>query len=173
MSGTASEIDAGFFQMIHQIVNNREEEPDEERREDRRLSFDTTQQIAPWDGARFPAASEFFQVRCHDLTGNGLSFFLPAEPDFRSLVVQFGTQPNSLLAAAEIQRTSRVLVSPSGHRTRRRESQGGWPLGRLEGAGRVPTHPPSVPLRHPVVARPETFADAAIRPWLPPAGRGW
>lgn len=114
MAGTTSEIDAGFFQLIHQVVSSSRRRGGPERRDGPRRPFDVFQQIAPWDGGAVPDDSQFTQVKCHDLTCSGFSFFLPKEPKFQALVAEFGQPPDSLLVGAKVLHVDPVLVYPSG-----------------------------------------------------------
>jgi hypothetical protein len=108
------QIDASFYRLIHQLVSAQEEDEPVERRAAERHTFSATERIAPYRGGRFPDEGEFVEVRCHDLSQTGFSFFLPAPPDFKSLVVAFGTPPELIYAVAEVMRFSRVLLHPSG-----------------------------------------------------------
>jgi len=85
-----------------------------ERRDHPRRAFAAIQRIAPYSGCEFPVDSEFFEVRCHDLTQSGFSFFLPDTPDFSSLVAAFGTSPNVIWVGAEVRHCKHVLRHPSG-----------------------------------------------------------
>jgi hypothetical protein len=110
----ASEIDANFYRLIHELVGPQlEDEPAERRRRERR-PFPVDQWIAPRHGPAFPADSQFLKVRCHDLTEGGFSFLVPQAPDFDHLVAAFGDPPNLLYVGAEVRHCHRVLVSPSG-----------------------------------------------------------
>jgi hypothetical protein len=114
MPYSASQIDASFYRLIHQLVSAQEEEEPAERRGTVRHTFAATERIAPYRGGRFPDEGEFAEVRCHDLSQTGFAFFLPAPPDFTSLVVAFGTPPELIYAVAEVMHFSRVLLHPSG-----------------------------------------------------------
>lgn len=49
-----------------------------------------------------PSLASFFPVRCKDLSRGGVSFFLPADPDFATLIVQLGNQRSNLYMEAEV-----------------------------------------------------------------------
>jgi len=135
MAGTSNEIDASFFKLIHQLVSNSGPEPGEERRESSRSLFESFQRIAPWDGGKFPQDSEFFAVRCHDLTRSGFSFLVPAEPPFGMLVAAFGRPSQETYVAAEVAHTEYVLLYPSGRVQRPDDAPTG------AGAGSPPAEP--------------------------------
>ena len=109
-----STIDADFYRLIHQLAGTPREDDPSERRGQHRQAFSTVQRIAPHPGPGFPPDSEFFEVRCHDLTRSGFSFFLPAPPDFTALVAAFGTPPHLIYVGAEVRHSDRVLRHPSG-----------------------------------------------------------
>lgn len=109
-----SEIDAIFFRLVHQLSNNSPTEEDLERRAQPRTSFLTRQRIAPWDGGGCPDQSQFFEVRCYDLTQSGFSFLAANRPAFTSLVAEFGAAPDLIYVAAQIVHFSNVLVYPNG-----------------------------------------------------------
>jgi len=109
-----SEVDASFYQLIHQLLSSQRERARSERRGRRRKRFQANQRIAPLRGSRFPDDSEFFTVRCYDLTRAGFSFFMSMRPDFTALVAEFGAPPNTIYVVAEVRRCSTVLVHRSG-----------------------------------------------------------
>jgi len=114
MTGPNKQLDAAFFQLIHDLVMASPRESNEDRRRRPRQTFRSRQRIAPRLGDALPGEDEFFAVQCHDLTRAGFSFFLPTSPSFSSLVAAFGTGPETLYVAAEVQRVADVLVAPSG-----------------------------------------------------------
>lgn len=114
MENFESTIDADFYRLIHQLAATQRDDDPSERRDHPRRPFATIQRIAPHPGPGFPADSEFFEVRCHDLTQSGFSFFLPTRPDFKSLVAAFGTSPNVIWVGAEVRHCKEVLRHPSG-----------------------------------------------------------
>jgi hypothetical protein len=114
MPDNASEIDANFYRLIYELVGPQlDDEPAERRRAERHL-FSVDQWIAPRHGPAFPVDSQFFKVRCHDLTGGGFSFLLRQVPDFDRLVAAFGHPPELIYVGAEVRHCHQVLVSPSG-----------------------------------------------------------
>jgi hypothetical protein len=112
MPAFASDSDANFYRLIHELVLPQSATAD--RRSDRRHPFRTVQQIAGWDGRRFPADEAFFDARCYDLTGCGFSFLSPGRPPFEHLVVAFGRPPEQIFLAAEVRHVAAVLVHASG-----------------------------------------------------------
>ncbi len=110
----ASEIDANFYRLIHELVGPQLDDESAERRKGERHLFPVDQWIAPRHGPAFPVESQFFKVRCHDLTRSGFAFLLPKPPDFDRLVVGFGQPPDLLYVGAEVRHCHKVLVSSSG-----------------------------------------------------------
>ncbi len=108
------EIDVNFFRLIHQIVSSHKDGSSEDRRAAQRNRYPGRQSVAPWDGEGVPAAWEFVPVQCHDLTRRGFSFLLPDYPAFKRLVVRFEGAGQVIYAGAEVVRTARVWVLPSG-----------------------------------------------------------
>ncbi|NLX95186.1 MAG: hypothetical protein GXY83_03310 [Rhodopirellula sp.] len=119
---TGAQIDANFYQMIHQFVAPSHEEADERRRHERKQSW-STQYIAPWDGCRFPAETDFLELPCNDLTRGGFSFLHSHEPDFNLLVAGFGRKPDLLFVGAEVVRCTPVVVFSSGQVKRLRDEE--------------------------------------------------
>ena len=108
----ASHSDANFYRLIHELAVR--QSATSERRSDRRHPFQAVQQIAGWDGRRFPTDEAFFAARCHDLTGCGFSFLSPGRPQFKHLVAAFGKPPEQIFIAAEVRHLAQVLVHASG-----------------------------------------------------------
>ena len=114
MPHPASEIDASFYRLIHQLVGSQPEGDPAERRRAERRPFHAVHRIAPRRGPGFPDEGEFIEVQCHDLTRAGFSFFLPNPPDFSSLIVAFHSPCEVIYVAAEVSYSSSVLLHPSG-----------------------------------------------------------
>lgn len=119
MPHVGSEIDANFYRLIHRMLASPHNGQDADRRSETRASYRVVQRVAPWDGTRFPDESEFLQVQCHDLTRAGFSFLAPAEPQFRTLVVEFVAAPDRLYVAAQVLRSVPVVCHSSGELTRK------------------------------------------------------
>ena len=113
MPAFASDSDANFYRLIHELVG-RQSTTAADRRSGRRRPFLTVQQIAGWDGRRFPADEDFFDARCRDLTGRGFSFLSPGRPQFQHLVAAFGKPPERIFIAAEVRHLAQVLVHAGG-----------------------------------------------------------
>ena len=114
MAPLGNELDADFFNLIHQLAGAAGEDGPAERRRERRRSFLSSQRIAPRRGPGVPDESQFFEVPCHDLSRGGFSFFFASRPDFDSLAVAFGTPPEVIYMAAEVAHCEDVLVDSSG-----------------------------------------------------------
>ena len=113
MPAPANDNDVTFYRLIHELVA-RQPGTAADRRSNRRNPFRIVQQIAGWDGGRFPAKEAFFDARCHDLTGGGFSFLSPRRPPFEQLVAAFGKPPEQIFIAAEVRHLIPVLVHASG-----------------------------------------------------------
>jgi len=85
-----------------------------ERRGRRRHPFWAIQRIAPGNGARVPQDSEFFEVRCFDLSRTGFSFLLSGPPAFDTVVVELGGPCQGTYVAGQIVHWRKVIVHPSG-----------------------------------------------------------
>ncbi len=109
-----NKVDANFYNLIHQLVDSEQSDGAAERRDQRRRPFMTDQRIAICQGREVPDESEFVKVRCHDLTRQGFSFFMPNRPDFDVLVAAFGSPPGMIYLAAEVAQCCDVLVYSSG-----------------------------------------------------------
>lgn len=119
MANLNSRVDADFFAMIHQHVTaappfETAAPEGEERRETRRRRWLGVQWVAYWDGGRFPADHEFQEVRCHDLSCGGFSFFVFQPLPGPQLVAAFGRKPDLIYLAAEQVHAVHVLLFPSG-----------------------------------------------------------
>ena len=113
MSSLEAEIDANFYNLVHQL-SMAAGGPPAERRHERRSRFVATQRVAFRRTPGIPDETEFTEVQCHDLTRGGFSFFLPSEPKFQLLVVALGTPPNLIHVSARVTHTEPVLVYESG-----------------------------------------------------------
>jgi hypothetical protein len=114
MFGTGSQIDANFYQLIHQFAANKRAESKRNRRSSSRRPFWAEQRVAPVRGAEIPEESAYIRVRCHDLTRSGFSFFLDEPPEFTRLVAAFGDPPDAICVRAEVIHFEHVLVHPMG-----------------------------------------------------------
>jgi diguanylate cyclase len=79
-----------------------------DRRKQPRRRFVRIQSVAPLVDGRFPAAETFREVQCRDLTSSGFSFWLPAPPDFKSMVVALGTDGNVRYLTAEVAHATKM-----------------------------------------------------------------
>lgn len=113
MGSLDAEIDASFYNLVHQL-SVAAGGPLGERRQERRSRFVATQRVALRRAPGLPDEAEFIEVQCHDLTRNGFSFFLPGEPSMRFLVVALGAPPNVIYVSTRVTHTEQVLVYDSG-----------------------------------------------------------
>ncbi|HUT09506.1 MAG TPA: hypothetical protein VMY42_03345 [Thermoguttaceae bacterium] len=121
MPGLGHEVDADFYNLIHQLVGSPRKDDPIERRTDPRCPFPVVQRIAVRRGLELPDESEFNEVRCHDLTRRGFSFLLSSRPDFDSLVAAFDVSPKTIYLAARVAHVEDVLVDSSGQVLRGRD----------------------------------------------------
>jgi hypothetical protein len=114
MPVSEGKLDAGFFNLIHQLTGTCRPQSPAERRQRPRHPFPSRQRIAVSRGPGIPDDAEFIEVRCHDLTRQGFSFLFPGRPEFTSLVAALGTPPDMIYVAAEVSHWADVLVDSSG-----------------------------------------------------------
>ena len=76
-----------------------------DRRSQPRRPFPANQFIAPYLEGKLPTKEMFQQVRCHEISSGGVSFFLPQPPEFDSLIVALGTPPKMTCLASRIVHT--------------------------------------------------------------------
>jgi hypothetical protein len=83
-----------------------------------------------------PEQTEFFPVRCHDLSTRGFSFLVRRQPQFKSIVLALTTLPEVIYLAAEVKHCTDVLVHPSGRVEvlRNRDAESGCKIGSGNGA---------------------------------------
>lgn len=113
MNSLEAEIDANFYNLVHQLSMAAGGLP-AERRHEKRSRFVATQRVAFRGTPGIPDVTEFTEVQCHDLTRGGFSFFLPSEPTLQFLVVALGTPPRVIYVSARVTHTEPVLVYESG-----------------------------------------------------------
>lgn len=65
-----------------------------ERRTAVRWPFSEMQLLGPYGSWGLPRRHMFKEIRCHDISQGGVSFFLPGRPDFDFAVVGLGKRPN-------------------------------------------------------------------------------
>jgi len=114
MLTTNGQIDANFYNMIHQLADSVQLDRQEDRRKEPREAYPSTQRIATRRGSDLPDESQFFDVRFYDLTRSGFSFLVPSAPASDSLVAAIGASPNTIYLAAEVTHRTEVLVYSSG-----------------------------------------------------------
>lgn len=113
MGSLEAEIDASFYNLVHQLsaaVGG----PTSDRRRQRRSRFVATQRIALRRAPGIPDESEFIEVQCHDLNRQGFSFLMAGEPSFHFLVAAFGTPPHVIYLSARVTYSEPVVVHESG-----------------------------------------------------------
>jgi hypothetical protein len=75
----------------------------------RRYPYHCRQTIYPIIGSQ-PDSLRAIHVRCHDISVNGVSFFLAKEPDFERLVISLGSEEDPLLMEAEVVQSKLVYM---------------------------------------------------------------
>jgi len=60
------------------------------RRSWERMPYPTLQPLGPYGSWGLPKKEMFFDVRCHDISRGGISFFLPEPPEFQLAVMALG-----------------------------------------------------------------------------------
>ncbi len=113
MGSLEAEIDASFYNLVHQL-SAAAGGTNGDRRRQRRSRFVATQRIALRRTPGIPDEGEFIEVQCHDLNRQGFSFLLAGEPSFHFLVVAFGTQPHIVHLSARVTYSEPVLVHEAG-----------------------------------------------------------
>jgi PAS domain S-box-containing protein len=76
--------------------------PKNDNRRRARRTYRYPQLIAPIREGALPARTDFFEVVCENISAGGISFYLPAAPDFRDLVVALGKPPLPTYITAQV-----------------------------------------------------------------------
>lgn len=107
--------DIELYNLVHELLNQeKSSEGASERRRRSRRPFAAKHRIAPFRGGEMPGRDQFFTVRCRDLNEGGFAFLLPQRPDFRELVVAFGSGADQIQMLAAVAHCREVLVWASG-----------------------------------------------------------
>ncbi len=106
--------DAGFYELIHRVVQRCHADLLENRRVRRRIQYEMPQRIAPLEGTGATGPAVFFPVRCYDLNGGGIAFFLPEPPRFQWLIVELSCPRKKLYLLAEVAHTIPVHIFTDG-----------------------------------------------------------
>jgi hypothetical protein len=96
------------------LVGTGEKEESTERRHQARQPFSAVQRVAPGFGGEVPPPSAFIEVRCHDLTRTGFSFFMPRGTRFPRLVVALGCTSQTIYVEADVLHWREVTVNDAG-----------------------------------------------------------
>ena len=75
-------------------------EPRSDKRRSKRVPYEATIQVAPYNGRRTPSSNLFEEVITRDLSATGISFFQTGEPTSEQVVLRLGsdTNPQHLIA---------------------------------------------------------------------------
>lgn len=88
--------------------------PTPDRRKSTRHPYPYTQQIAFYDGEQIPPLDEFFDVRCHDISADGISFVMERPLTDQQIIITLGQPPSVKYMKA---RTRNVIEhSPTEYR---------------------------------------------------------
>lgn len=69
----------------------------------RRYPYDCYQFVTPWnEHDESPSADSTRRVRCHDISGDGVSFFWPVEPPFERLLIMLGSAAAPTIMLAKV-----------------------------------------------------------------------
>jgi diguanylate cyclase (GGDEF)-like protein len=91
-----------------QLADNESDQGCADRRTQPRRRSSRFQAIAPMVDGRFPSPDTFREIQCRDLTAGGLSFLLPAPPEFTLMVVALVTDENVKYLTAEVAHTTKM-----------------------------------------------------------------
>lgn len=80
----------------------------QERRRYKRHPFPYAQQVAAYDGENSPSAKDFFEVECHDISTDGISFFTDRPVCHQDLVITLGRSPDVKYMTARVVHTTEV-----------------------------------------------------------------
>ena len=109
MPSIKAEIDAHFYELVHQLVNSDSTEDRPDRRGHPRSPFSSIHKVASYDGSTLPQPSDFVDVCCHDLSRGGFSYLSPFRPASTDLIAAFGIPPDITCMEARVTRTADVL----------------------------------------------------------------
>ena len=82
------------LESIHSAGDSKSLSSTAERRKSQRRPCQTILLLGPYGSWGLPTHRMFCEVRCHDLSQGGVSFFLPRPPTFEFAVIGLGKRPN-------------------------------------------------------------------------------
>jgi hypothetical protein len=102
--------DEKFFQVVEELAQRANSEGDAraERRNRQRRPYPYNQYVAAFVGGRMPRASEFEEVRCHDISTGGFSYLSNKLPSHDTMVAAFGLAPGFTYLTAQVRYAKRV-----------------------------------------------------------------
>jgi hypothetical protein len=80
-----------------------------DRRTSNRHAYPVIQMIAPCMLFRPPEEATFHEVRCHDISRGGVSFFWSRSPDFHYVVIRLGDGVDAVSLRARVVRSSPIV----------------------------------------------------------------
>ncbi len=93
--------DASFFQLVHRILSEPEED-DSDRRGKGRNRFAVEQEVGAIVDGRLPRRDDMHKVLCRDLSSGGFSYFSPHVPESDRLLVALSGSSQTLYLSAEV-----------------------------------------------------------------------
>lgn len=98
-------------------VSERESDDLRPHRATPRFVVEELQRIAPVQAGQSPAAADFRQVRCSDVSSSGFSFIVPEEPQYDELVAEFAMSSKTTYLRARVRNRTPIGPEPeSGFR---------------------------------------------------------
>ena len=72
--------------------------------EHKHYAYDCVQTILPWSpgDVRLPSPADGIAVRCASISGQGISFYWPALPQFEHLIISLGSDVELLFMAVQV-----------------------------------------------------------------------
>jgi hypothetical protein len=95
-----SASDAGFFSLVHDVLEAEKTRTPEDRRQGNRQAFHCVQLIAPYQPGHLPTATEFRHVQCQDISPGGMAYYDDEAPQPKQqLLVMLGVPPFTIVTA--------------------------------------------------------------------------
>ncbi|HEX3724900.1 MAG TPA: PilZ domain-containing protein, partial [Pirellulales bacterium] len=95
-------VDQKIVDAIHKRLEAGKVETPNDRRQRARSPLNGIQRIAPCKQGTTPADMKFQNVRCKDISSGGIGFYFPQPPDFETVIVALGSEPNCTYLHARV-----------------------------------------------------------------------
>jgi hypothetical protein len=79
-----------------------------------RREYHYRQSVAPIYGGCIPARKDFREIECRDISAGGIAFYMDLPPDFDSLVVALGREPDQSFFTAKVVRVEKTQRNGQG-----------------------------------------------------------